>query len=163
MAIKRIVRIAFLSAALTVAITALKPFPNVELISLLVIVYCLIIGRDTFIVVTIFSLTEGLIWGFGLWWVSYLYVWPLLCLIVLVLKRLVKEEFLIWAVVSGAFGLIFGSLFAIAYIPVDPAYAFSYWIAGLPWDVWHAVWNFIMMAGVGKPVYWVLKKSLPNY
>jgi hypothetical protein len=149
---------AFLSAILTIAILAIKPIPNVELISLLVIIYTLIFGKETLIIVTVFSLTEGLIWGFGLWWVSYLYVWPLLCIAVLLLKHLIKEEFLIWAVVSGVFGLIFGSLFAILYLPIDPAYALSYWIAGLSWDVWHAVWNFILMAVIGKPVHNILKK-----
>jgi len=158
MAVKRIVKIAFLSAILTLAMLAIKPLPNVELISLLVIIYALLFGKDSFIIVTVFSLVEGLFWGFGLWWFSYLYVWPLLCLIVLLLKRIIKEEFLIWAVVSGFFGLIFGTLFAIVYVPIDPAYALSYWIAGLPWDAWHALWNFILMAVLGKPIYRVLKK-----
>jgi hypothetical protein len=158
MAVRRMVRIAFLSAVLTVAMLALKPLPNVELISLLVVIYALLFGKDTFIVVTIFSLTEGLLWGFGLWWVGYLYVWPLLCLIVILLKRFIKEEFFIWAVVSGVFGLVFGALFAIAYLPIDPAYALAYWIAGLPWDVWHAGWNFVLMVLVGKPVYKILRR-----
>ena len=158
MAIKRIVRIAFLAAILTVTMLAIKPLPNVELISLLVIIYTLLYGRDTFFIVTIFTLIEGLMWGFGLWWFGYLYAWPLLVLAVLLLKRLVKEEFLMWAVVSGGFGLLFGTLFAIAYIPIDPAYALSYWIAGLPWDVWHGICNFVLMAVLGKPVYGVIKK-----
>ncbi|MCL2719449.1 MAG: hypothetical protein FWE14_11795 [Lachnospiraceae bacterium] len=158
MSIRKIVRLAFLSAILTVAMMAIKPLPNIELISLLVIIYTILFGKDTFIVVTVFTLIEGLMWGFGLWWVSYLYVWPLLCLIVLLLKRFIKDDFLIWAVVSGVFGLCFGSFFAIAYLPIDPAYALSYWIAGLPWDVWHGAWNFILMAVAGKPIYNVLKK-----
>jgi hypothetical protein len=158
MTTRRLVRIAFLSAILSIAMIALKPLPNVELVSLLVIIYSLLFGKDSLIIVTIFTLIEGIIWGFGLWWVSYLYVWPLLCLVVFLLQRFIKEEFLIWAVVSGAYGLIFGALFAIAYIPVDPAYALSYWIAGLPWDVWHAVGNFVLMAVVGRPVYRILKK-----
>ena len=158
MAIKKLVRIALLSAILTVVMLALKPLPNVELISLLVILYALLFGKDTFIIVTVFSLVEGLMWGFGLWWISYLYAWPLLVLAVLLLKKLIKEEFLVWAVVSGLYGLVFGALFAIAYLPIDPAYALSYWIAGLPWDVWHAIANFALMATVGRRLYRVLKK-----
>jgi len=158
MAVRRIVRIAFLSAILTVAMLAIKPLPNIELISLLVIIYTLLFGKDTFIIVTVFTFVEGLMWGFGLWWISYLYVWPLLCLVVLLLKRVIKEEFLIWAVVSGVFGLVFGALFAVVYLLVDPAYALSYWIAGLPWDVWHAGWNFVLMLVLGKPVYVLLKR-----
>jgi hypothetical protein len=158
MPIEKMARIALLSAILTIAMIALKPLPNVELISLLVILYTLVFGKETFIIVTVFTFVEGLMWGFGLWWVSYLYVWPLLCLIVLLLEKFIKEQFLIWAVVSGLFGLIFGSLFAIAYIPAGPAAALAYWITGLPWDVWHAIANFVLMATVGKTIYKVLCK-----
>ena len=156
MAVQKIVRMALLSAILTIMKMAI-PIPHVELVSLLIIIYTLLFEKEALMIVTVFTITEGFIWGIGLWWFGYLYVWPILCLTVLLLKRLIKEEFLVWAVVSGLFGLIFGALFAVAYLPLDPAYALFYWIAGLTWDVWHAVWNFILMAAIGKPVYRVLK------
>lgn len=159
MSVRRLTRIALLSAILYVSKAALEFLPNVELISFLTILYTLVFGAETFLVVTVFNLFELIQWGFGVWWVSYLYVWPLLCLITLLLKRLIKEEFLIWSIVSGSFGLIFGALFAAAYIPVNPSYALTYWIAGLPWDVWHCVFNFILMLVLGKPVCRVLRKG----
>ena len=135
---------------------ALEFLPNVELVSLLVILYTLVFGKETFLTVTVFNLFELIQWGFGTWWFSYLYVWPLLCLITLILKKLIKEEILVWAIVSGCFGLIFGSLFAIVYIPINLSYALTYWISGLPWDVWHGVCNFILMLVLGKPLYLLL-------
>lgn len=151
-------RIALLSAILYVSKVALEFLPNVELVSLLTILYTLVFGTEAFFVVTVFNFFELIQWGFGSWWVSYLYVWPLLCLITLLLKKIIKEEFVIWSIVCGVFGLIFGSLFAIVYIPVDPAYALAYWISGLPWDVWHGVWNFVLMLVLGKPLYKVLNR-----
>ena len=158
MPVCKITRIALLSAILYVSKVALEFLPNVELVSLLTVLYTLVFGKEAFLIVTVFNLFELIQWGFGTWWVSYLYVWPLLVLITLLLKRVIKEEFLIWSVVSGLFGLIFGSLFAIVYLPVDPAYALAYWISGLPWDVWHGVCNFVLMLVVGKPLYLLLKK-----
>ncbi len=157
MPIRKMTRIALLSAILYVSKVALEAFANVELISILVIVYTLVFGRETFLTITVFNLFELIQWGLGSWWVSYLYVWPLLCLSVLLLKKLVKEEFLVWSVVAGCFGLIFGGLFAIAYLPIDPPYALAYWISGLPWDVWHGVWNFVLTIVLGKPLYKVLR------
>lgn len=163
MPIQKMTRIALLSAILYVAKVALEFLPNVELISFLTILYTLVFGKEAFLIVTVFNMFEFIQWGFGSWWVSYLYVWPLLVGITLVLRKLLvkaghsQEEFVLWATVSGGFGLIFGSLFAIVYIPVSPAYALTYWISGLPWDVWHAVCNFIMMLLVGEPVYRVLR------
>lgn len=156
MSARRITRIALLSAILYVSKAALDFLPNVELVSLLITIYTLVFGKEVFLIIMVFNLFEFIQWGFGSWWVSYLYVWPLLGLCVLLLEKLIKEEFLIWGIVSGGFGLIFGSLFAIAYLPIDPSYALAYWISGLPWDVWHGVWNFVLMAALGKPLYRIL-------
>lgn len=158
MPVQKITRIALLSAILYVSKIALEMLPNVELVSVLIIIYTLVFGAETFWIITVFNLFELIQWGFGSWWISYLYVWSLLCLCVLLLKKIIKEEFLIWSVVSGCFGLLFGSLFAIAYLPVDPSYALAYWISGLMWDVWHGVWNFILMFVLGKPLYRLLSK-----
>ncbi|MGN1179956.1 MAG: ECF transporter S component [Suilimivivens sp.] len=158
MPVRKITRIALLSAILYVSKVALEFLPNVELVSLLTVLYTLVFGKEAFLIVTVFNLFELIQWGFGTWWFSYLYVWPLLVLITLLLKKVIREEFLIWSVVSGVFGLIFGSLFAVVYLPIDKAYALSYWISGLPWDVWHAVWNFVLMLVIGKPLYLLLKK-----
>lgn len=157
MPIRKITRIALLSAILYVSKVTLEFLPNVELVSFLTILFTLVFGAEALVIVTVFNLFELIQWGFGLWWVSYLYTWPLLCLITLAFQKLLKEEFLAWSVVSGIFGIFFGGLFAIAYLPVNPGYALSYWIAGLPWDVWHGVWNFILMLVLGKPLYRVLK------
>lgn len=158
MSVQKLTRIALLSAILYVSKLALDFLPNIELVSLLTILYTLVFGKEAFLIVTVFNLFQIIQWGIGSWTISYLYVWPLLCLLTLLLKKLIKEEFIVWSIVSGIFGLIFGSLFALVYIPVDPAYALSYWITGLPWDVWHAVWNFVLMLVLGKPLYKVLKR-----
>ena len=158
MSVQKMTRIALLSAILYVSKLALDFLPNIELVSLFIILYALVFGTETLIIVTVFNLLQIIQWGIGTWTISYLYVWPLLCLITLFLKKLIKEEFVLWSIVSGLFGLIFGSLFALLYLFFDPAYALAYWISGLPWDVWHAVWNFVLMLVLGKPLYMVLSK-----
>lgn len=163
MSVRKITRIALLSAILYVSKAVLEMFPNVELVSILIIVYTLVFGTETFLIITVFNIFELVQWGFGSWWVSYLYVWPLLCLGVLLLKRLVKEEFLVWSVVAGCFGLAYGGLFAIVYLPIDSSYALTYWISGLLWDVWHGVWNFALMLALGKPLYKILKTAIAPF
>ena len=158
MSVQKLTRIALLSAILYVSKLALDFLPNIELVSLFIILYALVFGTETLIIVTVFNLLQIIQWGIGTWTISYLYVWPLLCLITVLLKKLIKEEFVLWSIVSGLFGLIFGSLFALLYLFFDPAYALAYWISGLPWDVWHAVWNFVLMLVLGKPLYMVLSK-----
>ena len=89
MPVRKITRIALLSAILYVSKVALEFLPNVELVSLLTVLYTLVFGKEAFLIVTVFNLFELIQWGFGTWWVSYLYVWPLLVLITLLLKRVI--------------------------------------------------------------------------
>lgn len=158
MSVKKITGIAFLAALLYVSKVVLEFLPNVELVSLLIILYTLVFGKETLLAVVVFNLFEVVQWGIGTWTISYLYTWPLLCVLTLVFKRWFREEFIFWAIFSGCFGLIFGALFAIVYLPVGWSAALSYWILGLPWDVWHAAANFVLMLILGKPVYGVLCK-----
>ncbi len=158
MPVKTMTRIALLSAILYVSKLALEFLPNVELVTLLIILYTIVFGEETLLIIVVFNLFQGMQWGFGLWWLSYMYTWPVLCLVVLHLKKLIKEEFVVWAIVAGVFGLLFGGFFALAYLPVNPGFALTYWITGLPWDVWHGGWNFVLVAVLGKPIYRVLMK-----
>lgn len=159
MSTKKIARIALFSAILFVSQVILAVLPNVEVVSFLIILFTILYGKEMYLTVTIFTMLEGLLYGFGMWWASYLYVWPILVTLVLLLKKMIKEDFVLWAVVSGAFGLIFGTLFAIGYIPIDLSVAFSYWISGLLWDVWHGICNFLIMLLIGKTVYKAMKKT----
>lgn len=154
----RVARIGICGAILFVMQIALSFIPNCELVSCLTILFTLAFGPEMFLSVTVFSLLEGFLYGFGLWVVSYLYVWPLLVLLTLLLKKLFREDRLLWAVLAAGFGLIFGSLFAIAYIPVDPSYALSYWIAGLMWDAWHAFTNGVIVFLLFKPLNRAMKQ-----
>ena len=109
MPVRKMTRIALLSAILYIAKVVLEFIPNVELISFLTIIYTLVFGTEALLIVTVFNMFELVQWGFGVWWISYLYVWPLLVLATMFIKRMLamggfgKDEFVLWAVVSGSF------------------------------------------------------------
>ncbi len=148
-----------MSALLYVSKFALDAIPNVELVSFLLIIYTIVFGKETFIVATVFNLFQFIQWGAGDWLIMYLYIWPLLVLVTLLLKKIVKEEFLIWAVVSGAFGLAFGLLCTPVYlVEVGPTTALAKWVSGLVFDIPHGIFNFLIMLVLGKPMYKLLKK-----
>lgn len=155
--IKEIATMGMMVAILEVVKFALMFLPNVELVSLLIILFTLLIGSKAFIVVTAFSIVEVIIWGFGLWSIGYFYVWPILVLVTIILKKYMNS--LVCAIVSGFFGLSFGGLFAVTYIFTSGfEAAMAYWISGLPFDLIHCVSNFLLALVAFKPLHYICMK-----
>ena len=100
-------------AVIEVCKLVMQGLPNIEMTSFLIILFTLRFGRLSLYAIPAFILIEGLLYGFGLWWVMYLYAWPLLALITRAFSRVDSAFF--WAMVSGAFGLLFGLLCAVPY------------------------------------------------
>ena len=157
-----IVTLGFLSAILLVGQLGMAFLPNIEPVTTLIILYTLIYKKQVFPVIYTFVLLEGLVFGFGIWWVSYLYIWSILALIVLSLRKITSV--ILWAVVSGAFGLLFGALCAIPYlISGGPGAAFAYWTAGIPYDILRCAGNFVLTLTLYRPLLHLLKKLNTSY
>ena len=155
---RRVALCAMLAAIMTALQAAMAPLPNIEPVSLLVLVYALVFGRDVFYIIYTFVLLEGLLYGFHLWWVTYLYIWTLWALAVLFIARGRDRGPLLWAAASGAFGLSFGALCALPYLAGGPWAAFSYWTAGIPFDLLHCAGNFCLTLALERPLYALLTK-----
>lgn len=138
-------------ATLETAKYALSFLPNVELVTLLIILYTLCFGKKVLPAIGAFVLLEGCWYGFGLWWVMYLYAWPLLAGVTYLLRK--KKSIWVFAVLAGAYGLMFGALCAVPYLFIGgPAAAFTWWVAGIPYDIIHCVSNFILCILLFRPL-----------
>ena len=130
--------------ALTFAAKYVMAFlPNIEPVSLMVMLFAVTFGAKALYPIFLYVAMEILFYGLGTWNVMYLYIWPCLGVLVYVLREM--KHPLGWAVLSGAFGLMFGALC----IPVDiviggMGYAVSKWISGIPFDIAHCIGNFVM-------------------
>lgn len=152
LAVRRIVYIAVMTAIMEAAKIALNPVPNVELITLLVIVFTKQFGwKMTLPAVLIFAFIECTYWGFGTWSIVYFYMWPLLVL----LTHLNRNAESIWnyTVLSAAFGLTFGAFCTLVTLAAAGLKAaFAWWIAGIPYDLIHGISNFIICLLLFKPL-----------
>ena len=163
--IKDIALIGLAVAMIEVCKIALAFLPNVELTSFLLILFTLFFGRRIVLVVPVFILIEGSIYGFGSWWIMYLYAWPLLVLLTWICRR--QESVWFWSILSGAFGLSFGFLCSFPYVVMgtigasiqNGLYAgFTWWVAGIPYDIIHCVSNFVIMLVLYKPMCRVMRE-----
>ena len=88
----------------------MSPLPNIEPVSLMVMLFAVTFRRKCLYPIYVYVVMEYLVFGFHLWSINYLYVWTVLALIALLLRK--QDSPLLWAVVSGGFGLLFGALCA---------------------------------------------------
>lgn len=153
---------ALMVAVIEVCKVALAQIPNVELTSFLIIMFTLYFGKRIFYVIPAFILIEGAIYGIHLWWIMYLYAWPLLAIITLLLRKM--KGAWEWSMVSGIFGLSFGFLCAIPYIFTSGIYgAFAWWVQGIPFDLIHGIANFVIMLVLYHPTQRVMKNHTKNF
>lgn len=149
--VRDIALIGMMIATIEIAKFAMAALPNIELTSFLIIIYTLYFGKRILFVIPAFILLEGCMYGFGLWWIMYLYAWPLLALTVHLFRR--QESAWFFSTLSGLFGLSFGALCSIPYIFLTgPKGAFGWWVAGIQFDVIHCVSNFVLCLVLFVPV-----------
>ena len=148
-----------LTAVVFVAQVAMGFLPNIELVTLLFILYTLVLGRKVFLIIYVFVFLEGIFYGFGLWWVNYLYVWTVQSIVTLMLRKQTSVFF--WSILSGFYGISFGALCAIPYFFMGgPSSAFAYWVSGIAYDIPHCIGNVIVCLLLFKPLYKVLDQVL---
>lgn len=154
---KDITLIGLMVAIIEVCKVIMKDIPNVELTSFWVIMFTLYFGKKIIYVIPTFIIIEGLLFGFGLWWIMYLYLWPLLAFVTWKLRNM--DSAWNWAIVSGMFGLLFGFFGAIPYAVISgiPT-AIAWWIQGIPWDITHGIANFVIMLVLYKPIRNVMNR-----
>ena len=122
---------------------AMSGLPNIEPVSLLVLVYAVVFGKKCLYPIYVFVVMDILFFGIQMWNINYLYVWAVLALAALWLREL--KHPLAWAILSAVFGLLFGALCAPVYLfSGGLGYAVSWWISGIPYDLLHCGGNFVM-------------------
>ncbi len=150
---------AIFTAILLVGQVALGFLPNIEVVSLLIILYTIHLKKKVFFVIYAFVLLEGLIYGFGLWWINYLYIWSILALLALCFQKQTSVFF--WSLLSGFYGMGFGALCSIPYFFLSGTKAaFAYWVSGLIYDIPHCIGNVIICMLLFKPLNGILEKAV---
>ena len=131
--------------------------PNIEPVSLMVMLFAVVFGKKWVYPVYVYVAMEILFYGIGTWNIMYLYIWGVLAWAAYLCRGM--ESPLGWALLSGSFGLLFGALCA----PVDAViggvgYAVSKWISGIPFDLAHCAGNFVIALVLFRPMQMLIEK-----
>ena len=136
---------------------AMSWLPNIEPVSLFVMLFAVVLGLKCFYPIYVYVLLEIAIYGLGTWNIMYLYVWAILALCAYAIRK--NESPLAWAMLSGVFGLLFGALCApVDFFLGDIGYVIAKWASGIPFDLAHCAGNFVIALLIFNPMRRLMEK-----
>lgn len=146
--VKEVAIFGMLGALMYASKVIMDVLPNIHLIGVFIIAMTIVYRKKALYPLYIFVFITGLFSGFATWWLAYLYIWTVLWgMAMLIPKNLPKK---IAPVVYMSVCALHGMIYGILYAPVqalifglDFKASMTWIVAGLPWDVIHAVSNFI--------------------
>lgn len=149
LSVREIVLFAILGTLMVASKKAMEFLPNIHMLGLFVMSITIVYRVRALIPIYIYIFLDGLLGGFALWWIPYLYIWTVLWGFTMLIPKNIssKAAMIVYPAVCSLHGILFGTLYA-------PAQAIMFglsfkktiaWIvAGVPFDIIHAVSNFCM-------------------
>ena len=146
---KEIAIFSMLGALMYASKVIMEAIPNTHLIGVFVIAMTVVYRKKALYPIYIFVFLTGLLNGFGIWWVPYLYLWTILWAVTMLLPKNLspKKATFVYMLICSLHGFLYGVLYA----PFQAlAFGLSFkgtltWIAsGLPFDAIHGVSNFFL-------------------
>lgn len=132
--------------------------PNIEIVSLLVILITQKFGLKAFYSIYIFVVCEILTYGIHIWVINYMYIWAILCIVVFLVRAI--DNAIVFALIASIYGLLFGTLCSIPYfITGGITMGISYIISGFWFDLVHCAANLFLTLVLYPP----LKKVMDKY
>lgn len=155
--VRQITVFAMLAALTFAAKWVMSPLPNIEPVTLMVMLFGAVFGWKAIFPVAVYVGSEILFYGLGVWNFCYLYIWLIPMGMGMVLRKM--DSPLGWAIAAGFFGLAFGALCTPVNLCIGGwAYALSWWISGITFDLLHCAGNFVMAFLLFVPLRKLIEK-----
>ena len=160
--LKEAVIFGMLGAVMYASKLIMEVLPNIHLIGVFIVAITVVYRKKALYPIYIFVFLTGLLNGFNMWWIPYLYIWTILWAgAILIPKSLPpKAAPIIYAVVCSLHGFLYGTIYAPAQalmFGLDFKGMVAWIVAGLPYDLIHGVSNFISGLILIVPIISILK------
>lgn len=119
--------VGMMAATLECGKLALAALPNIEVVTLLLALYGYVFGILGVLAAIVFVCIEPLIYGFGLWTLSYFLYWPFVALIFMILKRFGVKNRFIFTATALIMTLWFGVLSSLVDIGLLSGHFDNFW------------------------------------
>lgn len=160
--LKEIAVFALLAAVMFVSKILMEFLPNIHLLAVFTIAFTAVYRAKALFPIYVYVFLNGLIAGFNLWWIPYLYIWTVLWGAVMLVPRNLpkKVTYIIYTVLCVLHGICFGLLYAPSqalFFGLNFSQTVAWVIAGLPFDLVHAVGNGVLSLLI-MPIVSTLKR-----
>lgn len=157
-----IILLTLLGVLMYVSQVIMSQLPNIEIVSLLIIITTCVFGVKAVCSVYIFVICEIFTYGLGIWTINYLYVWAILWFTILLFRKNADK----WTVtlVSAIFGLSFDVFCSIPYFFIGGiGGGLSYIVAGFWFNILHCIGNFTVAFLLFEPLKRILENTINKY
>ena len=160
--LKEAVIFGMLGAVMYASKLIMEVLPNIHLIGVFIVAITVVYRRKALYPIYIFVFLTGLLNGFNMWWIPYLYIWAVLWGTTMLLPKNLppKAAPIIYAIVCSLHGFLYGTIYAPAQalmFGLDFKGMIAWIVAGLPYDLIHGVSNFISGLILIVPIISILK------
>lgn len=123
--------------------------PNIHLVGTLIAACTLVYRKKALVPIYVYVLLVGAYGGFSLWWVPYIYIWTILFLIIMIIPKNTepKKLMVVAPMLTSLHGLCYGTLYApcqAIMFDLNPEQTLAWIIAGIPFDIIHAIGNLAL-------------------
>ncbi len=161
--IKEIAVFGMLGAMMFASKMLMEVLPNIHLLGVFTIATTVVYRQKALYPIYIYVILNGLIAGFNVWWVPYLYIWTILWGATMLLPKNMpkKAKPFIYSGLCGLHGFLYGILYAPAqalFFGLSFEATVAWVVAGFPFDLIHGISN-ILCGLLICPIIAVLKKA----
>ena len=160
--VREICFLSLLGALMYASKVVMAMLPNIHLIGVFVIAITVVYGKKALYSIYVFVLLCGLLDGFGIWWLAYLYIWLPLWGVTMLLPKDMKPS--AKPFVYSSICMLHGFLFGLMFVPTQALItgldlkALLLWVgAGFYFDLVHGISNFFLGFAI-CPIIKVLKE-----
>lgn len=155
--LRELALLSLMAALIFASKVVMAALPNVHLVAVLLILCAVTFGWKSLYTVFVYVMLEGLVFGFGTWWFAYLYIWPLLVVLTMLLRP--TNSYVLYAILAGVFGLMFGALCGIINLFILGVQGtVTWWLSGIIFDMVHGVSNFVLTLILLPPLDKLVRK-----
>ena len=157
---RRLSLIAILSSLSFVGRMMFSFLPNVQPMTVIILIVVMYLGTyDGWLVAIISILISNLYLGMGVWTLAQIVSFSALILIAHICKKL-NLSIRYYPIITLLMGFTYGFIISLVQAPFFGwASFFPYWISGLPYDLNHAVGNYLFFIILHPPLSMIIKSQ----